>query len=181
VNGLLRHFDGNVLAFEVLPDGEVGINVVAVYSPAWPVARDFYLGQDIREVKLNQNPEIWVTDLIMSALRSSLVGSAKEWVIAGDFNSCETFDEWKGGPRGNKEWLDRMASIGLVDCLRASSAALVPTFKGPRMAVAGCQIDKMFVTPGLLKRMASCTVGDESRVFGQGLSDHLPVVADFIQ
>jgi hypothetical protein len=179
VNGLIDHFDGNVLPFEVRADGEAEINVVAVYSPAWPISRDSYIGQEIEGVKLSQNPELWVSDLVMSALRSSLVGATKDWVIAGDFNSCETFDAWKGGPRGNKEWLDRMASVGLVECLSASGAALTPTFKGPRAAAANCQIDKIFVTPGLLIRMASCTIGDATRVFGNDLSDHLPVVADF--
>jgi len=63
--------------------------------------------------------------------------------------------------------------------LRHYGGGLVPTFKGPRMLAATCQIDKVFVSSCLAARLLSCNVGDEDRVFGSKLSDHLPVVADF--
>jgi hypothetical protein len=36
------------------------------------------------------------------------------WVFAGDFNLSETFDLWRGGPRGNLECLNRMGGTGFA-------------------------------------------------------------------
>ncbi len=179
VNDQLDHFQGNILSFSIRLTQGQEINVIGVYSPAWPIPQSCYVDKDISEVKLSQNPSVWVADLITSALRNAPLNGCIPWIVAGDFNSCETFDKWKGGPRGNREWLDRMASLDLKECLSHSQGRLVPTFKGPRMQAASCQIDKLFVTPALSHRLRECFVGDELRIFGNGLSDHLPVVADF--
>jgi exonuclease III len=56
---------------------------------------------------------------------------------------------------------------------------MVPTFKVPRRDEPACQIDKVFSTADLAERLDRCTIGDAARVFGRGLSDHLPVIADF--
>lgn len=178
VNQLLDHFDGNVLTVQVYLSQNRVINTVLVYSPPWSIPLSSYMEYDVVEVKLTQNPSLWVSDLVTSALHEAPLNTS-DWLIGGDFNSCETFDLWKGGPRGNREWLNRMSSLGLIECLTHKYGKLVPTFKGPRMSAAKCQIDKLFVTKKLAELLTDCFVGDEMTVFGNKLSDHLPVTAEF--
>lgn len=179
LNVLLDHFAGNILAFEVYCHNAEAVRLVNVYSPAWPVPRTLYSGTDVRGVKLEQNPDLWVTDLVTAALSNGATKGRQPWLVVGDFNSCVSFDLWRGGPRGNQEWLDRMTVLGLTECLATHNGGMVPTFKVPRRDEPSCQIDKIFATADLAERLDSCTVGDAARVFGQGLSDHLPVIADF--
>jgi len=177
-NRELNHFAANLFAYRVIVGDSPEMTVVGVYVPAWPVARQRLEGENLSSVKLVQNPDVWVADLLVSALRQRTV-DATEWVVGGDFNSCETFDSWRGGPRGNREWLDRMAALQFTECLRQSQGKLTPTFRRPGKTEPHCQIDHLFVTRGLAERLASCNTGDQQRVYGQTLSDHLPIVADF--
>jgi hypothetical protein len=111
VNSELAHFAPNLPLYRVRTSGFTDLLVVNVYSPAWPIDRGRLQGHDVGAVKLTQNPDVWVTDILVAALREYLASTRAEWLIAGDFNSCESFDQWKGGPRGNREWLDRMAAL----------------------------------------------------------------------
>ena len=134
---------------------------------------------DTSPVKLSLNPDVWVADLLWSALKAQNWQKGEEVVVGGDFNLSETFDAWRGGPRGNREYLDRMADLGFTECLRAFNGMLTPTFRNPAGGKVLHQIDHLFVTDGLASRMTSCFTGDAERVFGDSLSDHLPVVGDF--
>ncbi len=177
----LAYFGGNILAFDVTVGARHKMKAVAVYSPAWPVDRVAYADQDVSDVKLTQNPNVWVTDLVTAALRNSRSDDIGAWVVAGDFNSCETFDSWQGGPRGNREWLDRMARLGFTECLRHHQGRITPTYQGPGKTTPSCQIDHLFVSEQLALRLSRCVTGDAERVFGQTLSDHLPIIADFVE
>lgn len=179
VNDELKRFAPNLLAHQVVIDDLPPLTVVAVYSPAWPVSRERLHGKDLSTVKLSQNLDVWVADLLVSALKAQPLGSFSRWIIAGDFNSCESFDVWKGGPRGNREWLDRMAALDLVECLRHSQGMLTPTFRRPGAVSPKAQIDHIFVSHILSNRLLSCRTGDFDRVYSQKMSDHLPIIADF--
>ena len=179
VNAELTHFATNLPVYRIRTPTIADLMVVNVYSPAWPVDRVRLQGHDVAAVKLKQNPDVWVTDLLVTALREHLASTRAEWLIAGDFNSCESFDQWKGGPRGNREWLDRMTALGLRECLRLHQGALTPTFRRPGTALAKSQIDHIFATTGLSEQLVTCTVGAASVVYDQGFSDHLPIIADF--
>lgn len=178
VNHELERFAPNLLSYRVLTERRPPLIVVGVYAPAWPVSRERLCGSDLSRVKLSQNPDVWVADLLVAALRKRSEDGA-EWVVAGDFNSCETFDSWRGGPRGNREWLDRMAALGFTECLRHSRGALTPTFRKPGVTTPACQIDHLFVTSGLAARLVSCEAGNQAHVYGGQLSDHLPIIAEF--
>ena len=150
-----------------------------MYSPAWPVDRTRLDGIDVSGVKLSQNPNVWVSDLLWAALNCQHPTLSAEWVIAGDFNASETFDQWRGGPRGNREYLDRMASVGLVECLRHAQGRLTPTFRNPSGGAIKHQMDHLFVTAGMAARLIRCETGAQATVFDGRMSDHLPIVADF--
>ena len=81
VDEQLRYFEGNILSFEVTLSAQEAITVVAVYSPTWPVSRSAYATQDVADVKLRQNPDVWVTDVVTFALRSSPSGKVKSRVL----------------------------------------------------------------------------------------------------
>ena len=190
VNRELRFFDGNLVACTVqLPDCEP-LKVVSVYCPAWPVNKDRLTGIELGDIKSSRgNPDVWATDILWDALTAALIEN-ECWIVAGDFNSSETFDsEWQDrnnlryGIRtcGCAEMLERMNQIGLTECLRKlRSDPIVPTFRHSRGGIHH-QIDHLFVSNGLLSRLEKCTVGDQATVFGRSLSDHLPIIADFTQ
>lgn len=161
------------------------VNVVSVYSSAWPVDKNRLKGIDVSSVKLKSNPDVWGTEILWAALKH--VVSDGNWIVGGDYNISETFDrEWqdehgvKYGIRssGNREILDRMQQLGFTECLRGNNGKIIPTFRHSNKEVAH-QIDHLFVTNNLYQRLKGCTVGDESVIFGKSLSDHLPIVADF--
>lgn len=179
VNDELRRFEPNLLAHMVSLGGLPPIAVVDVYAPAWPIDRDRLQGKDVSTVKLSMNPDVWVADILVAALKSERRDLSTDWIVGGDFNSCESFDRWKGGPRGNREWLDRMAALGFCETLRQHQGQLTPTFRGPGKTVPNCQIDHLFVSPELAGRLSGCQTGDAARVFGGKMSDHLPIIAEF--
>jgi len=100
-------------------------------------------------------------------------------VIAGHFNSSETFDHRREGDRGNREGLDKIASVGLVECLRHAKGSLTPTFRNPNGGAIAHQIDHLFVSSGMIRSLVRCETGPQERVFAHHLSDHLPIIADF--
>jgi endonuclease/exonuclease/phosphatase family metal-dependent hydrolase len=178
VRNELSLFSNNVFAVQIEPHCSSPFVGVCVYSPAWPVDRKRLSAADISDVRLTQNNDVWVTDLLREALLNADLSAGAPWVVAGDFNMCETFDAWRGGPRGNREFLDRLLALGLTDCLRFSRGALTPTFKTLRTGLIKSQIDYIFATDALLERLISCDTGPEE-IIPSGVSDHLPVVADF--
>jgi hypothetical protein len=180
VNAELERFAGNLLAVEAFLERGPRLNVVSVYSPAWPVERARIAGVDVSSIKLTLNPDVWVADLLWASLRSIDLQLDDLWVVAGDFNLSETFDAWRGGPRGNREYLDRMAALGMTECLRKMKGQLTPTFRNPSGGKVTHQIDHLFVTNSLLSRLKFCDTGNPEKVFGKSLSDHLPIMADFV-
>jgi exonuclease III len=179
VEAELRLFAGNLVARQVRPDYGPPMKVVSVYSPAWPVDRARLRGVDVTSVKLTLNRDVWLTDLLWASLGHMKLDPHERWVIAGDFNLSETFDLWRGGPRGNREYLDRMEALGLQECLRTTKGMLTPTFRNPREGVFKHQIDHLFATAALSERLLRCDIGQPEVVFEQRLSDHLSIVADF--
>ena len=187
VNSELDFFKGNLIGCIIQLPNQAPINVVSVYSPAWPVDRARLNGIDVSPVKLKLNPDVWVTEIIWAALKN-IVRPNEKWIIGGDYNSSETFDqEWqdkkgvKFGIRsyGNKEILDRMVELGFTECLRRfNNDKIIPTFKHSSSGIEH-QMDHLFVTNNLFSRLSKCVVGEHSVIFNRALSDHLPIIADF--
>jgi endonuclease/exonuclease/phosphatase family metal-dependent hydrolase len=180
VEAVLRLFAGNLLARQITPDNGPSLKAISVYNPWRWVDRVRLKGVDVTSVKLTLNRDVWVADFLWASLAHMKLDSRAPWIIAGDFNLSETFDYmWRGGPRGNREYLDRMEAVGLYECLRMSKGVLTPTFQNPRDRAVVHQIDHMFVTVALSEMLLRCDVGPPEVVFERRLSDHLPIVADF--
>jgi endonuclease/exonuclease/phosphatase family metal-dependent hydrolase len=71
-----------------------------------------------------------------------------------------------------------MTTSRYTECLSTAQARLVPTYRHTDGSVKH-QIDHVFVSADLAERLLLCSVGSPERVFAGGLSDHLPIVADF--
>ena len=72
-----------------------------------------------------------------------------------------------------------MNDIGFTECLRPSpNEGIIPTFKHLRGEIAH-QLDHLYVTDSLFRKLTACKVEDHSVVFDNNLSDHLPIIADF--
>jgi len=175
----LERFAGNLVACEVLPVDVPPLKAVSVYNPHWKIDPARLVGFDVTGVKLTQNPGLWLADIMWASLKHHCPGPKDRWLVAGDFNLSETFDQapWSAG--GNREYLDRMAELGLVECLRQSRGTLTPTFRNTTGAAVRHQMDHMFVTEALSSQLEVCVTGSAEGVFDGNLSDHLPLIADF--
>jgi endonuclease/exonuclease/phosphatase family metal-dependent hydrolase len=180
VNDKLQNFAGNIISADISLKSGNNYCVASVYSPAWPVlSRDQLTELDVSGVKLENNPQVWLTEILWAFLLNQDMNESS-WIVAGDLNSSLTFDYmWKGGPRGNQEIQDRMSELGLIECLRFFQGKLTPTFENPRDKKIVHQIDHLFVSEHMIEHLISCKTGDKDRVFGGSLSDHLPIIADF--
>jgi exonuclease III len=156
------------------------LKVLSVYSPAFPIDRTRLEGIDTAGIQLTQSRDVWGTELLWAALKTMCIPAEEPFIAGGDLNSSETIDLWPGGPRGNREFMDRMNALGFYDCLRMFKGQLVPTFRHSGRSFVH-QLDHLYVIPRLLSRLTRCDVGSAERVFGSTptLSDHLPIVADF--
>jgi exonuclease III len=172
-------FKGNLVAAKLIGTDNEPIHVVSVYTPAWPVAKEKWTGIDVSGLKLAANPDIWCTEILWDLLRCTMPIFGGQWIVGGDFNSSETFDFRAEGDRGNREIMARMNGLGFSEVLRAHHGCLVPTFRNPREGKIVHQIDHLYVTAPLSDQLVSCEVGSQVRVFGQSMSDHLPIIAEF--
>jgi exonuclease III len=157
----------------------VSLNVMSVYSLAIPIDRVRLAGIDTTGIQLTQNRDVWMTELMWATLRSMSISAEEPFIVGGDLNSSETFDDPR--PRGNREIQDRMNALGFYDCLRMFNGKLTPTFRTSRGSIVH-QLDHLYTTPCLLSKLAWCDVGASGRIFESTpmLSDHLPIVADFV-
>jgi hypothetical protein len=177
----LEHVKEFFTAKAVTLDIGVGLKALSVSSLAFPLDRTRLAGIDITGIKLTQNPDpdVWMTEILWATLRSMGIAAEEPFIVGADPNSSETFDH--PHPRGNREIMDRLNALGSYDCLRMFKRQLTPTFRHPRGSVDH-QLDHLYATPSLLSRFISCDVGSAARVFGSKpmLSDHLPIIADFV-
>ncbi len=185
VNNAIEFFKGNFIACVVELQNHEKFNVVSVYSPAWVVDKNMTGGQDISAVKLKENPRLWPTELLWSALKNSNLEDTP-WIVGGDYNSSETFDKYyklkhglKGGlvTGGNKEIRDRMYDLGFKECLLEGRGKLTPTYKHTNGQIIH-QLDHLYVTNKLCRQLLACDVGNK-KILDESISDHLPIMADF--
>ena len=176
VNKELKRFGGNLVAAEVTLVSGNKFRVLSAYSPAWPIDPERLEGVDVSGIKLSNNPDVWVTELLWAALRSQDLDEMP-WIVAGDLNSSVTFDATFSS--GNQEIQDRMSALGFVECLLLSKGLLTPTFKNVNGGKVIHQMDHMYVPVSLSSNLLSCMTGSRERVFENSLSDHLPIIAEF--
>lgn len=178
-NRELEIMKGNISAYSIKLNSGKGINVINVHSPAWKIPWERLSEKETKQLKLKNNNDIYGTEILYGALLN--LDLAKDsWIVGGDFNSSETFDwMWGSKPRGNREIMDRMNSLGLNDCLRYSQGKLTPTFKNRTGGKVIHQIDHMYVNTNLISNLEYSVTPEKSLIFDEMLSDHLPIISKF--
>ena len=160
----------------------ISLKIPSVYSPAFPIIEQSRLeGINTSGIQLSNYRGLWITELLWATLKSMSIAVEDLFIVGGDLNSSETFDiparseEGQSGNHGSSELL------GLYDCLRMYKGQLTPTFRHSMSSFVH-QLDYLYVTPRLLSRLTWCDVGSAERVWGSKptLSDHLPIVAEFV-
>ena len=82
VSDEIKRFAENPVAAEVSLASGQRLRVMSVYSPAWPIDKERLEGIDVSEVKLKNNPDVWVTELMWAALKNKNRQDIP-WVVAG--------------------------------------------------------------------------------------------------
>ena len=176
VNDARDFFKGNIIGKAIEVNNQK-LNLVNAYSPAWIVPDDFTAGVDVTGVKLQQNPDVWATEILWKCLYDHPLLYSESWLVGGDLNSSETFDyQRKNRPRGNLEIIERMNALGLYDALRTHHGCLVPTHRNNRGGKIIHQLDHFYMSKHLLDVMKDCQTGSHEDVFDSKLSDHLPII-----
>lgn len=177
VNKAFEFYAGNIIAGQIAISGRP-FSIICFYSPAWSYPEHLIENIDVTDVKLKHNPKVWCTEILWKLLLDTKLLEAGPCIVGGDFNSSETFDYlWPGGPRGNAEIIERMNSLGLYDALRHHQGKLTPTFKNITGGKVIHQMDHVYMSFELIQSLQYCDVGSHADVFGQNLSDHLPIIA----
>lgn len=92
VNNACEFFDANIQTSRVKLSGGGCLNLINVYSPAWPVPIQVVGDADVTSIRLQNNPQLWCTEILWKALWDSWNNLEDDVIVAGDFNSSETFD-----------------------------------------------------------------------------------------
>lgn len=100
---------GNLVCREIVPVVGPPLMAIAVHNPAWAIPAERLVDVDVSGVRLTLNAEVWAADVMWASLRALGLGD-REWIVAGDFNLSESFDE-RRGPRGNREYLVRRRAM----------------------------------------------------------------------
>lgn len=176
----LDFFKGNLIPVQLITPNHQQINVISVYSPPWSVPPHHYDSFDIKDIKLTLNKRMWATEILHAFLKQQEFSQDTNWIVGGDFNSSETFDYlWPGGPHGNLEIIERLEFLGLKECLRHYKNELVPTFRNSKGGKIIHQLDHMYTSSSLIENLIHCKTEEHDLIFGNKLSDHLPIISTF--
>ncbi len=178
VNRIHSERYGWILECEITDDEGRRHRVVSIHSPAFPVPCETLEGEDVSSIKLKNNPHLWFTEIIWSLLRNANIADEQNWIVGGDFNSSVRFDFPRD--RGNREIVERLNTIGLIDCLSHFKGGVAPTFQHTSNIVEH-QLDYCYVNTPMLDRLTGARVLSCEEVFGSvpRLSDHLPILCEF--
>ena len=175
VNRIHTNQYGWITECAVTDDHERKYRVVAVHLPAFCIPCEVLEGVDISTIKLAAQSKIWFSEILWSLLKTAHIDDTSNWIVTGDFNSSVKLDIPKD--RGNREFVQRMNSLGLTDCLGQIFLGPVPTFQSPRKYVEH-QLDYCYVNK---PRLTSASVMHPDEVFGvvPRLSDLLSLTCEF--
>lgn len=142
--------------------------VASVHSPAYPIEKGRLTGIDVTDMKLKQNPDLWLLDVVFFFLKAQL---GTRFMVGGDFNYSRLLDTTLGEERGNNEFFDRVATEGFVSLHRLFHDADERTFFHPKRAHH--QLDYLYADAPMAKYASGCFVHPVTEY-----SDHAPLVAD---
>ena len=175
IKGIHTHFQNNIFCMKCQIQDEV-IHLYNVYSPAWAVPESLFEWNEVAHIKLRNNDELWVTEIVYDSIRKTFTDK-DNILMGGDFNQSLTFDIKRD--RGNGEIHSRFNALGLYDTLSSYNGELVPTFKNSKGGKVVHQLDYLYASKKLSKKLLSSSVLSDMKIFENSLSDHLPIVSVF--
>jgi hypothetical protein len=123
---VLENFKEFFTAQEVTLYNGVRLKLLSVYSLANYIDRKRFIGIDTTGIRLTaQRLDVWMTELLWVTLKSLGITAEEPFIVGADLNSSETFDSPR--PRGNREIMERLNSLGFYDCLRMFKGQLLHT------------------------------------------------------
>jgi len=79
--------------YTVKPNNFPEVNVISVYSPAWKLDTSKYKKEDVDKLySPAREGGLRLTEVIQSCMENTNLTTIP-WIVAGDFNSSETFDK----------------------------------------------------------------------------------------
>lgn len=180
INEALSVFTGNFVSKIVeLRSGEK-LAVISVHMPSWQFQYENFTSDDVSDVMLPNYSKMYMSELLWSALKNTVPERFEDFVVGGDFNTSEFIGNTKRTHDANKAAIQRMLDLGFAEAVRSINGGPVPTWRSPRKnTLMKHQLDHLYVSGSLRKRLSTARVGDQENFFGRNLSDHLPVIADF--
>jgi exonuclease III len=176
-------FAGLLCSWELAIKGTL-VNVVNVHSPAHSVPQSRLVGIDTSQVRhVQRSQKVWGTHLLTEAMRNQDLAD-DFWFVGGDFNSCVSLKGNIGvAPEATNTGVTsaRLRSFGLTEALSEVQGGLTPTYKNRSMHTTPAnQLDYLWVSRNLAGNIVRCTTGDTKVVMAENLSDHLPIIAEFV-
>ena len=170
---------GNYVCRKICLDSGNLYNVISVHMPSWQFPHEKYT-EDISDVALPNYPKVFMSELLWAALKTSLSLHDDPWIIGGDFKTSEFIGSTKTQRAANVEAIARLERLGLIETVRHWNNGPVPSWKPIRKnAAMKHQLDHLYVSKDLLPVMSNARMGEKEQVLENGLSDHLPIIADF--
>lgn len=173
VNNIHTERYGWIVGCKTTLDSGERFRVVSVHLPHSPIPPNQWAHVDSTGVKLKSNPKLWFTEILWALLRNARISDDTNWIVGGDFNRSQLH-------RDNQEVVERMNSLGLIDCLSHRHDGAVPTYQDRKKKVVH-QLDYCYVNTPMLERLREARVPSHEEVFDRKpkLSDHLPILCTF--
>ena len=96
VNKIYTEHPGWIIGCETTLSTGEQFRVISVHLLAKSVPRELWADVDVSGIKLTNNPDIWLTEILYALLSTSKVADGTNWIVAGDFNSSVKFDFSRG-------------------------------------------------------------------------------------
>ena len=171
---LLAAFNGYLATAALdLPDGQELV-VASVHATAKEAFPSMLAGLDADEIRRPSVDVPWMNDVAYLALKGLV--AEKRFIVGGDWNIARLFDDVYGAKMGGREFFDRAAEDGWVECQWKLHGAETQTWL--RDGDRPYQLDHIFCDAELGRRLIKCEAHAEE-VDRLALSDHAPLVVDF--
>jgi len=180
VSMALKVYSGNFVCRQIYLSNYGTYNVVSVHMPHSKFPYHEFTTDDVSDVILPNYDDIYMSDLLWSALTKMVPQFQHESIVGGDFNTSEYYGKTRKQRDANLETILRMYRLGYVEAIRGlvddMPGASIPTFKHSReKKPSKHQLDHLYLPKKSFERSSSI-VGDVDTYLK--FSDHLPIIAD---
>ena len=169
---VLPAVDGYLAGALVEVPGVGDVAAVSVHAYPSQVGEQHLTDLDASELVVPPQKAVWPGDILWWLTRK-LPAHGTPSILGGDWNTARRFDEVYG-PRGNREFFQRMTETGWREALRKFNEEEVRTYFS--RGKTPYQLDHVFLTDGLYEPLKRGFVDSSAEVLLA--SDHAPIVLE---